>query len=328
MASYAGVTGQHHQIALSVFLRTLNPIVMRMTLRFALFANGVPSPKRLRCHKAQSAMEYLMTYGWAILVIAVVLGVLYSLGIFSPSNFAPKATPGSCQVFRPNGPNTNYDINLEGTCGGELPQYDAQFNGGSAYISLSSPASSKSYTQLSISAWVTNPGNASRYEIMNFYGFYLNVQSGKICFFVSNVNSGYLCSSSTLRPGYNFIAATLSNSTETVYVNGESSGIASYGLGIGTGSPDGTIGVCSYCGNIYYFNGQISNIQVYNTSLTNSSIKALYYEGIGGAPAMLQNIVSWWPLNGNANDYSGNNNNGVPTNVVYTGSWQTEYTPT
>lgn len=34
-------------------------------------------------HKAQSAMEYLMTYGWAILIIAVVLGALFSLGVFS-----------------------------------------------------------------------------------------------------------------------------------------------------------------------------------------------------------------------------------------------------
>ncbi len=33
--------------------------------------------------KAQSAMEYLMTYGWAILIIAVVLGVLFQLGVFS-----------------------------------------------------------------------------------------------------------------------------------------------------------------------------------------------------------------------------------------------------
>ncbi|MEM3247652.1 MAG: hypothetical protein QW207_03915 [Candidatus Micrarchaeaceae archaeon] len=33
--------------------------------------------------KLQSAMEYLMTYGWAILVIAVVLGALFSLGVFS-----------------------------------------------------------------------------------------------------------------------------------------------------------------------------------------------------------------------------------------------------
>ncbi len=36
--------------------------------------------------KAQSAMEYLMTYGWAILIIAVVLSVLFSLGIFNQSN--------------------------------------------------------------------------------------------------------------------------------------------------------------------------------------------------------------------------------------------------
>ncbi len=31
--------------------------------------------------KAQSAMEYLMTYGWAILIISIVLGALFSLGI-------------------------------------------------------------------------------------------------------------------------------------------------------------------------------------------------------------------------------------------------------
>ncbi len=35
--------------------------------------------------KAQSAMEYLMTYGWAIIVILVVLAVLYILGIFTPN---------------------------------------------------------------------------------------------------------------------------------------------------------------------------------------------------------------------------------------------------
>ena len=32
-------------------------------------------------------MEYLMTYGWAILIVAVVLGALYSLGIFNGANF-------------------------------------------------------------------------------------------------------------------------------------------------------------------------------------------------------------------------------------------------
>ncbi|MGC8652080.1 MAG: hypothetical protein ACP5UH_02410 [Candidatus Micrarchaeia archaeon] len=37
--------------------------------------------------KGQSAMEYLMTYGWAILIIAIVLAALFSLGVFSSSSF-------------------------------------------------------------------------------------------------------------------------------------------------------------------------------------------------------------------------------------------------
>jgi len=37
--------------------------------------------------KAQSAMEYLMTYGWTILIVAIVLATLYALGVFSPSNY-------------------------------------------------------------------------------------------------------------------------------------------------------------------------------------------------------------------------------------------------
>ncbi len=41
--------------------------------------------------KAQSAMEYLMTYGWAILIIAVVLGALFSLGVFSGSSLLGNA---------------------------------------------------------------------------------------------------------------------------------------------------------------------------------------------------------------------------------------------
>jgi hypothetical protein len=37
-------------------------------------------------HKAQSAMEYLMTYGWALLILAVILSALYSLGVFNSSS--------------------------------------------------------------------------------------------------------------------------------------------------------------------------------------------------------------------------------------------------
>ncbi len=38
--------------------------------------------------KLQSAMEYLMTYGWAILILAVALSVIFTLGFLNPSAFA------------------------------------------------------------------------------------------------------------------------------------------------------------------------------------------------------------------------------------------------
>ncbi len=47
--------------------------------------------------RAQSAMEYLMTYGWAILIIAVVLAALFAIGVFNGSNVTSSvciAAPG------------------------------------------------------------------------------------------------------------------------------------------------------------------------------------------------------------------------------------------
>ncbi|MEM3781838.1 MAG: hypothetical protein QXT43_02670, partial [Candidatus Micrarchaeaceae archaeon] len=80
-------------------------------------------------------------------------------------------------------------------------------------------------------------------------------------------------------------------------------------------------------GDAEWFNGSISNIQVYNTYLSVNQVHALYIEGIGGAPIDLQNLVAWYPLNGNANDYSGNGNNAVTSNVIFASSWYSGYTP-
>lgn len=43
-------------------------------------------------------MEYLMTYGWAILIVLVVGGVLYYYGIFSPGGMMPKKGCPSGQI--------------------------------------------------------------------------------------------------------------------------------------------------------------------------------------------------------------------------------------
>ena len=69
------------------------------------------------------------------------------------------------------------------------------------------------------------------------------------------------------------------------------------------------------------FNGAIADVQIYNASLSANQVQALYLEGMGGAPMKLQNLMGWWPLNGNSGDYSGNNNNGVPTSVAFTSQY-------
>lgn len=44
--------------------------------------------------RGQAAMEFLMTYGWAILVVLVVIGALAYFGVLNPQSFLPKR----CQI--------------------------------------------------------------------------------------------------------------------------------------------------------------------------------------------------------------------------------------
>lgn len=57
----------------------------------------------MRGKKGQAAMEFLMTYGWAILAAVIVIGVLASFGVFSPSKYVPT----SCVLSAPLGCDKN-----------------------------------------------------------------------------------------------------------------------------------------------------------------------------------------------------------------------------
>jgi hypothetical protein len=47
--------------------------------------------------RAQSALEYLLTYGWAILIVIIVGASLYALGVFNPGTFTGKRVTGFTQ---------------------------------------------------------------------------------------------------------------------------------------------------------------------------------------------------------------------------------------
>jgi Concanavalin A-like lectin/glucanases superfamily len=293
-------------------------------MRMARFVGG-----RFR---SQSAMEYLMTYGWAILIISVVLGVLFSEGIFSSANIGPRAQAGSCRIYRVAGA-----ANLEGTCSGILPQYVAQFSGQGSYISVGNAANNLA-SQVTVSGWiyvsVLTPHknyvfSNDRDSSGSYKGFSLRAENGAGLFLIWDTSSlSHSFSGGTINTNnWYFLTGTFDGNYLTLYINGQYVGRTAYSGQIGTpASFTSELGGMGYNTNLYTLSGMLSNVQVYNASLDANQISALYTEGIGGAPIDPNHVVGWWPLNGNANDYSGNNNGGTATNIIYTGLWTQGYT--
>ncbi len=85
-------------------------------------------------------------------------------------------------------------------------------------------------------------------------------------------------------------------------------------------------GITSLWSYVYLLNptgwtGGIANVQIYNKSLSGNSIISIYKAGPFGAPTN-SSLVAWYPLNGNANDYSGFGNSALASNIIYYSSSQ------
>ena len=279
--------------------------------------------------RLQSAMEYLMTYGWAILIIAIVLVALFQLGIFNSMNLTPKASPGSCQIYRPSGLESTQQPQLAGSCNNLLPQYVALFNGQSSSILVSNSVSLNPTSALTYSFWVypTQPttvqciidknwGNVGGVQI------YIST-NGDINFNAGTNHAGGVSPPITKNQWY-FVTVSASSAGMTLHINSTNVTYELSAPTLASNSLPLSIATCDY-GTVDYFNGELANLQIYNTSLSSNDITVLYGEGIGGAPIDLYNLVAWYPLNGNANDYSGNNHNGVANNVVYSANWWGSY---
>ncbi|MCL4376090.1 hypothetical protein M1558_01195, partial [Candidatus Parvarchaeota archaeon] len=75
---------------------------------------------KIKRKKSQSALEYMMTYGWAILVVVVVAVILYSLGIFNPSSSITTTITGFAGLGSPQAicySNGNLNLSLGDSVG-------------------------------------------------------------------------------------------------------------------------------------------------------------------------------------------------------------------
>jgi len=101
--------------------------------------------------KSQAALEFIMTYGWAILVVLVAIGALAYFGVLSPDRFLPskctlqsgiacldhKATATSLTIYVKN--SLGYDLTVDSVKAQQctaLGSQGALANGGSATYTL------------------------------------------------------------------------------------------------------------------------------------------------------------------------------------------------
>jgi len=59
------------------------------------------------------------------------------------------------------------------------------------------------------------------------------------------------------------------------------------------------------------YDGLLSDVQIYNISLSSSQIEQLYSTGVGTSLPIFTDLVAWYPLNGNLDDYSGHLYNAI-----------------
>ena len=200
--------------------------------------------------------------------------------------------------------------------------YYANFSG-SSYVSADSGAVN-----------LTSGGN----NTVTFWMYWDGQPSGEVPFgfnryalYITNYCFGFTTGSTSLSTGYLqddygipslvvknklvFVAADFYNGAYTgeskLYINGvpqqmeqcagpPSSGTASNNYQI-SGWPSG---------GLYYYGG-IGNLQIYNTSLTENQINAIYQRGIGGTPINVNNLAAWYPFDGNTKQFIGSGTSGT-----------------
>lgn len=199
------------------------------------------------------------------------------------------------------------------------PAYVASFGSPEGYIQIPSRPALK-LDQLTINAWVDPSGPSSGgmgwiASSQGAYGLALCGSSLLACYYDWSGGTGMHSSGASLTPGYWYMLTAVINSgptggTETLYVNGAM--VESDTLTVSAVQNAMEIGGISIFqgGLTQSFNGSISNVQIYSSALGLPQIGQLYGSGIGGNP-ISSSIVAWYPLDGNAGDYSGNGNNGT-----------------
>ncbi len=202
------------------------------------------------------------------------------------------------------------------------------FNGASSYVNMSTSNMPTGSSSISASGWIyyNGPNSYDLWEAIYLMGSYsqgkeagmqISDTNGNVLIFDSGGSCIFTSSLQVPLDTWSFVgfSHTGGTTTATLYLNGQSQQGSIGGCDPNIGSVFNMIGAEPNQHTRYFF-GNIANIQVYSSALNSTQMNELYDSGISGGPVS-SNVVGWWPLEGDTNDYSGYNNTGYPININY-----------
>ena len=196
----------------------------------------------------------------------------------------------------------------------------ASFNGVSSYIDAKNTgALNTSYVGVSfwinISAYPSGSTRLINYGdnggclgSVKYCGWFFNISNlGMLQFSVMNVGQTIVNALVLNTNTWYFVAGAYNGTNVTLYVNGGTPYTAPRVGVIGSTSPNInlTIGRGRPCCDNNYLTGNIANVQIYSSPISELQVSQLYLDGIGGVPLKNSGLVAWYPLGGDTNDYSG-----------------------
>ena len=370
--------------------------------------------------RSQSALEYMMTYGWAILIIVIVAVILYSMGIFNPSSSVSSTVTGfsglgsvtaQCTangVLRISiGDSTGNLINITGITAKDpaitktstfkpnsTVDPNPMIKSGSSYI-FSVPdicPSAGTHYAITVAVNYTEPGQPlpgpyqslgsitgtststvlppyvayfTRADYINtrtkpfqnqsfsivFWAYLYNTSSGSSSdqHFIFDMSQNYECPGSSSSIDWLDIRGTSfhtvgwcsdlyeaatpdtwyllswtynkSGKTQTFYIDGGSPTSDSWYVL----NPQGQLYLGSTGG--VSLHGFLTNFQIYNTTLTQTQLSAIYNEGLDYKPITNAVIADFWALNGTVNNYANPSASSTNVGVVFTSDYPTTGLP-
>jgi len=213
------------------------------------------------------------------------------------------------------------------------------FNGTNAYISVPNSSSLSIVGDITISAWIYDYGdNGAGYhtvltkDLSGSWSYnisisliaggtgqeYKKVFSGRR----NNPTGDYKFSNVAIDTNrWTHLVVTIKNDTIHFFENGVDIGfIASLGDVFTIPMIDQNIGLTIGWNNEagQWMSGKLDDIRIYSRALNVAEIDTLYHEGGWANPLPTNGLVAYYPFNGNANDESGNGNNGTNNGATLT----------